>query len=64
MKSIIPMNFYKVKYSKSMLTYYMKDIHDYNYTKGYIDTYGSKILTHTIYKHIKYRNRAGRFSYA
>ena len=63
MRSVIPINFYKVEYYKNMLTYYKKDMHDYNYTKGYLNKHGSKILTHTIYKNTEYRNRAGRYSY-
>ena len=63
MRSIIPINFYKVEYYKNMLTYYVKEIYVYNYTKDYIDKHGSKILTHTIYKNTEYRNRAGRYCY-
>jgi hypothetical protein len=63
MRSIIPINFYKVEYFKSMLTYYVEGMPDHNFTKGYIDKHGSKIITHTIYGSVDYRNKAGRYSY-
>lgn len=60
-KSIIPINFYTVKYFKNMLTYYRKDKQHYNYTKDCIGKFRNKIPTH---QNTEYRNRAGRFSYA
>jgi hypothetical protein len=63
MRSIIPINFYKVEYINSILTYYREGRHDCSYSKNYINKYRSKILTHTIYQNTEYRNRAGRYSY-